>query len=284
MEEDVAVDKFAIFATKGDLEAEADVVVRQADRQFKRSVKLYFIARYFVALFESRNGKIPIQVWNEYRNALDHFFRSQTGGGAHGHEADHLQKMEGHLQRAALDILKLLVHGSLDEVQGLLEAATPGALRLVDNGGFIVEIRARQESVKTMFSRAKISDSRLGPNASQNDEILDLYLDAAFAADDLVQNLRSKDQDIQVAESEYYRIHNGGRNLSYATTAVFVVMGILGGWWLNQFSFSFDSGGRVTEIEKTVGVEGGDVQDVAASRKAEAGEGLRAPSSKTNTN
>ena len=68
-----------IFDTKEELLAEAQKQAQRVEEfNLKKATKLYFLARYFVAVYESRFSQIPIQVWNEYRNALDHYFRYLT--------------------------------------------------------------------------------------------------------------------------------------------------------------------------------------------------------------
>ena len=55
--------------------AEASVSL-VTQNNLKSSVYYYTIARYLVALFEAHSYSLPIQVWNEYRNSLDHLIRS----------------------------------------------------------------------------------------------------------------------------------------------------------------------------------------------------------------
>ena len=104
--------QFFAFETLDELKASVNEQVGAVtDVNLQHSTRLYLYTRYFVVVFESRYGAIPIQVWNEYRNALDHFFRFQLDGGA-SEAQDHMQKMDGHLQRAALDILKIFCHNA----------------------------------------------------------------------------------------------------------------------------------------------------------------------------
>ncbi|MBE0491312.1 MAG: hypothetical protein IBX44_03560 [Sulfurospirillum sp.] len=93
-----------IFKTKDELLQKAGEQSNKVEEKYKQSIFLYFIARYFVSVHEAKFGTIPIQVWNEYRNALDHFFRNLTNN-----DPAHIGKMEGHIQRAVLDILKSIV-------------------------------------------------------------------------------------------------------------------------------------------------------------------------------
>jgi hypothetical protein len=107
-------EQFFDIKTSEDLLKFADEYSIKASEGFASSLKLYFIARYFVAIVECRFYQVPIQVWNEYRNALDHFFRDMTDP-SHNHK----RKMESHLLRASLDVIKLFCHYSIDRLTAL---------------------------------------------------------------------------------------------------------------------------------------------------------------------
>lgn len=53
-----------------------DSVNRTQDAKLKSSIYYYTISRALVAIFEANSYKLPVQVWNEYRNSLDHLMRS----------------------------------------------------------------------------------------------------------------------------------------------------------------------------------------------------------------
>jgi hypothetical protein len=206
------------FECKEELLNEAEKTISLAPEGFKDSIKLYFIARYFVVIYESRYGEIPIQVWNEYRNTLDHFFRHLTAGGTVGSEDDakgHIKKMEGHLQRAALDALKIFSHKTHDSVEKLKEEHNPKILNLVDNGKFIQSINENLLNAEQLFEHAKVSDLELGSDNQKNDVVLGRYLDAAFAFDSLRITLINKAQDIQHARIQYNGIHDHAHKHSF---------------------------------------------------------------------
>lgn len=206
-----------LFETKEEL---LEAATEQADRvqtpELNQSTKLYFIARYFVAVFESRNGQIPIQVWNEYRNALDHYFRHITDSYKEEdvERKSHLAKMEGHLQRAVLDVLKLLCHKTQEAVSEEKDGHLLEVLRLVDSGEFIEKFNKDYNAAVKLFSFAKISDLNLGDDAATNTEILGHYLDAAFAFDSLRRFLIDNEAKIERARSEYNQISGRAKKLS----------------------------------------------------------------------
>ena len=158
---------------------------RQADAVeaagYRRTVQLYYIARYFVSLYESRDQKVPLQVWNEYRNAFDHFARHLTVAPdlARDDEHHHLNKMEGHVQRAVLDICKFLClyYDSFYQETVLADVDT---LRLVSNGDFLKEANQVYASAKAQLLRAKQSDSNLGETPVVNDDVVTEYCNAVF--------------------------------------------------------------------------------------------------------
>jgi len=197
---------FALFESKEELLAEARGTADKVEDDFRRSLELYFIARYFVAVHESRYSKIPIQVWNEYRNALDHFFRSMTDT----QDAGHLQKMEGHLQRAVLDVLKLVIHNSKDNVEQIISKIDNEASTLVDNGNFLPSIKKKYRSAVSLFEKAKTEDIRLGDDAKTNDDVLTYYLDAAFSFDEISIEIFSRENDIDQAALRFDSIHRKG--------------------------------------------------------------------------
>jgi len=198
-----------IFRDKKSLLEEANRECAKVGIEFQKSIKYYFIARYFVAIFESRNHEIPIQVWNEYRNALDHFFRSLTLQEKGDHT--HLIKMEGHLLRACLDILKIFTHTTIETYESQRALYSKEVYDLIDNGKFYETIITQSNLISRNFEHAKLSDSRLGKSEIDDLEIIDNYLDAAFYADILMLNLISREMDCinakQKLDNLYHSAH-----------------------------------------------------------------------------
>lgn len=145
---------------------------------YKRATFLYYIARIMVASYEAIAQALPIQVWNEYRNSLDHLMRytadpSET-------TLVHLERVESHIQRAVLDICKYLCLEMHDIIARLIERDGVECLRLVDNGAFYTKILNLTASAEEKFTKAKISDNQLGKYFTPNDEVIRRYLEPCF--------------------------------------------------------------------------------------------------------
>lgn len=200
-----------IFKSKEELITKAkEVSLTSTNSNYKESIYLYFIARYFVSLYEAKFGSIPIQVWNEYRNGLDHFFRDLTNP-----NNNHLKKMNGHLQRAVLDILKLYCHSIQEEVKKLKNDVNPEILRLVDNGNFSTRIDIEINNSNTLFANAKIKDSSLGDDSHTNQEIIGYYLDAVYNFDLIHNYINEKFEDIGYAKNNYNSICDKAKKGSF---------------------------------------------------------------------
>ena len=152
-----------------------------AEPEYQRTVELYYIARYLVSVFESRDQKLPLQVWNEYRNAFDHFARHLTVSQdiAADDVHHHLRKMEGHIQRAALDVCKFLCIYFADFCKTEI-LSRRDVMALVTDGAFLTQANELAASAETALLRAKEADSNLGEDANVNDNVVELYCEAVF--------------------------------------------------------------------------------------------------------
>jgi hypothetical protein len=193
------------FSNKEDLLNRAKEQSKKAPINYKTTVELYYITRYFVAVFEARNHTIPIQIWNEYRNALDHFFRHITNDG-HPEVSDNLSLMEGHMKRAALDIMKLTCHESDKWLNAELSKYHNDAMLLIDNGVFLHSFQKRKTDVSCMFQKAKTEDYKFGTDSKKNKQILSLYIDSAIAYESLREEIIKRTPDIQKSQSHYQKI------------------------------------------------------------------------------
>lgn len=196
-------------STKEILDA-AEELVSNAPDGLKNAIKPYFISRYFVALFEARHGEIPIQVWNEYRNAFDHLFRFLVS-----QDTTQIKDVEKHLLRAALDILKLYIHTTSDTIKKEIDSHKPEVLRLVDNGDFLEDINSSHKNHVNAFESAKVSDLALGNNSNKNGDVLRKYLDTAFEFKILVTKIDSKAKEIRKAQQTYDSIHDKAHKHSF---------------------------------------------------------------------
>lgn len=146
-----------------------------APPEFRAMVSLYFVSRYFTVLFEARYGEIPLQVWDEYRKALDHFMQSLT------QEKDtikhsQLRKMEDHLFRAAVDILKMFCHRGIKDIEKELGAYSKKVWLSLNNGDIYHQISLNLYESVSEFEKAKLT----GLGDEQSFSSLSVYLSPAF--------------------------------------------------------------------------------------------------------
>lgn len=221
----------------------AERAQKKAPQEFKRSAWLYFLCRSFVSRYEVEYDELPIQVWNEFRNALDHYFRSITILQKHGESetsysdrslterATQLKKMEGHLQRALLDILKFYCHETKEYLDSTVQKNISRGIDIVDNGNFFKDLVNKLSDAETKFLEAKIEDNNLGNEAQQNDHVVKLYLDAAYNYVDTKKMWDSKKADVQLIflRSSYLRTKSLLKNsiISLINNALWVLLGAI---------------------------------------------------------
>ena len=177
-----------------------------SNSKYKRTVELYYIVRYFVVLYESTASKLPIQVWNEYRNALDHFARhlTLTNDISKEDQHQHLQKMEGHIQRAVLDISKFLCLYYIDFYNNI---KNKDALSLVTDGSLLTDIETTYIKSREKLKNAKALDSNLGEDASLNTEVLKNYCDAVFSYKEIEDLYNQNLQKITKSQTKYNMLY-----------------------------------------------------------------------------
>lgn len=198
--------QFRVFQDKTSLITQAAEEAKKADKDFETSVKYYFIARNFVAIYESRFSALPIQVWNEYRNALDHFFRHQTN--VDRPNSKHLKKMEDHLLRACLDVLKLFCHEMMKHLENKFQSYDRAVLVLVEDGSFISSFEKGKKNARMLFEQAKIGDVTMGNDTNGDMVALNAYLESAFAFDNLDAEWNAKTDKINNALLQHSNIGN----------------------------------------------------------------------------
>lgn len=188
-----------LFSSKEKLEQAASEISSNAAGHLHQATYLYFLARFLVIYYEVNFAELPIQVWNEYRNALDHYFRSITEVNQ-AEAAKHISKMEGHLQRAVLDICKIICHKTEGRFSEALSSENQEALRLIDNGGFHPRLLSIFKSAKDAFVEAKAWDLHLGDGASKDRDIVGKYLQAFYSYRDAELYLEENRSKIHTAE------------------------------------------------------------------------------------
>ena len=235
------------------LEELIDRAGAQRDRApvaLRETVYCYYIARFFVAYFEARGAKIPIQVWNDYRNALDHFFRHVTTspefdynepGAPHGQ----LLAMHGHTQRAALDMMKLITSSILDEYDEVMATYERPVLRMGDGGSFLKNLQEYYLETRTLYLRAKTEDDVLGTDADDNKDVLARYIDSTMSAGKLRRYIDTNQEHLESLAYEFTEIEKKGETIS-TKKAVLIGLGtnllvgtaffLLGLYWSNIVS------------------------------------------------
>jgi predicted DNA-binding protein (UPF0251 family) len=168
-----------LFNDANDLVKAAEKISQEVSPEYKHSVYLYFISRYLVSLFETTIQELPVQVWNDYRNALDHFMRYISNPGQNQAQ---LKKMEGHIQRAGLDICKFICIKAIEKTEDRIKQETTECLRLVDNGRMYDDILTKMDTVRNSLKKAKFRDSSLGESANHDKEVFFMYMEPAFEA------------------------------------------------------------------------------------------------------
>lgn len=231
-----------------------------SDPILRQSVFLYYLARYLVSVYEARFLELPIQVWNEYRNALDHFMRHvtvttpspDTGAGAH-----HLQRMEGHIQRAVLDVTKILCVQSHDCIMKEVNLWGDAALELIDGGNFRAEIRVALTEATCILEEAKINDANLGHDAWVNRAVIERFIDSFFKFDSILTSFNAKQltlanakrqidelrartteaRDLAIEQAKAEIRPDAMRRAAYVciiTGIPLTIIGAIFGWWLGM--------------------------------------------------
>lgn len=149
------------------------------DPSLEAATYYYVLARYLVAEFEGRSYQIPIQVWNEYRNALDHLMRAFTQHQTNLRDQQ-IKAATKHLLRATLDVLKSLCTNYDDWYKGLSVTKTFDLYIFVDNGSFVASLHESYNSARTTMIQAKTQDLYLSNDDSTDMRIVESYLDAFF--------------------------------------------------------------------------------------------------------
>lgn len=168
-----------------------------APEEYRETVIMYFMARYLVATYEARFDQLPIQVWNDLRNGLDHFMRyiSHPSDG----QKHHINKMRGHIQRAVLDTCKFICHEGKSYIDSLIKQDGVSCLRLVDNGDFYDNIRSRTALATKNFVLAKAADHGLADGGPEDMEVVRSYLEPCFETLNIISDYQIQHEKIEKA-------------------------------------------------------------------------------------
>lgn len=137
-----------------------------------------------IYISRKRVGENPIQVFNEYRNALDHFVRFYSFGS----RAD-IGRMSGHLLRAGLDASKMICRICMLDIAREIDKYGVQFLSVIYNSEEVLGVRGGRgkvsfySAVNTMrqqgiekFESAKRKDFELGRGGAGDLEVLKEYV------------------------------------------------------------------------------------------------------------
>jgi hypothetical protein len=155
--------------------------------ELREAVYLYFLTKQAASIYEAKIKYLPLQVYNEMRNALDHYFRALISEG--GSRSSHIGKMEGHLQRAFLDITKLTCAASMEIIDRTHKRIGETSISLVNNGDYIKTITNLKVNAEETLIKAKLGEYSLGNGGESS--VRDNYIEA-LAAHNLAYSFHKK--------------------------------------------------------------------------------------------
>jgi hypothetical protein len=191
-------------------------VVSAGDQQYKESVRIYFLLKEASALFEAESKTLPTQVFNEMRNALDHFMRSLVVANPKSKEGN-IKQVENHIQRGFLDISKLICAYYDEATKGRHDRISEQVLGNITNGDYIKEFTRLQTTAHSKFTEAKVIDYKLGTDGQGN--VREAYIDAVIAHRNLYKYQADNYGNLKFARARWF----GMRSL---TAIVLFVLGL----------------------------------------------------------
>jgi hypothetical protein len=169
--------------------------------EYQHSVLLYVCLKQVVALFEAETEALPIQIYNEFRNAYDHFSRGLINK---EHFKSHIKKMEGHIQRAFLDTCKLTCYFYQDRVAAVHKRYPRKSLSLVSNGEYLKDFSAMEANSRYLLVCAREIDFNLTEDNNQNIDILKFYIEALISYKNLAKFQSDNTKYLQYNKYKFY--------------------------------------------------------------------------------
>lgn len=147
--------------------------LQTSDVEFKDAAYLYFLTKQAMSLYEAQLNYLPLQVYNEMRNALDHYMRAivrtpSPDADHNGRRQKHITKMTEHLQRALLDVIKLTCGSMVEKIDRTHKQIGEGALSLAMDGEYIKLITQHQMNAELCLVEAKMLEHQLGNGAEKD--------------------------------------------------------------------------------------------------------------------
>lgn len=154
------------------------------DKSMADATYVYYLTKQVAAVYESTINYLPVQVYNEFRNAIDHYFRSLANVSykknlsvdeAWNSRETQLKKVNGHIVRAFLDMVKITNDVIALEIRKKHESFGLKSLAIVDNGQYITKIEALLDKAQDDYLKAKLSESSEG---GESRETINLFLES----------------------------------------------------------------------------------------------------------
>lgn len=147
--------------------------------KYKEIVFIYFVMKQTSAIYEAESKQLPIQVFNEMRNALDHFVRSLIYPNEEDRESKNIEQMNRHIQRAFLDTSKLLCAFYDEKAKYRHSKFSDEAVGVLNQGDYQKEFTSLQNKAHETFTNAKLLDYKLGTENSL--DVREEYISAVIA-------------------------------------------------------------------------------------------------------
>lgn len=150
------------------------------DAHLKNVVELYFLTKQAIIFYDAKVSAIPTQIFNELRNALDHYMRSlillndedesvsNDEQRRLKNKIKHVDKMEGHLQRALLDVVKLGCARINEEVDKTHSRFGEKAVSAAKEGQYAIQVFGALNRAEDLLIEAKSTEAALGGNNDKN--------------------------------------------------------------------------------------------------------------------
>jgi len=190
------------------------------NEQYKELAYYHFMLRHILAYYEARIDVAPVQIYNEYRMAFDHYMR-RIEMNNEGHE----KKALAHLLRANLDIIKLGCYWLKEYCEKKHRWIPKKAFGLISNGEYIKTYTKLQVCAEGLIREAKEKEVLI--DESVNIDILDKFLLAFLKHKEWNEYQENNLENIMFINMKYYLI--AGFSLMFTT-----VIGAIIGFFLSR--------------------------------------------------
>lgn len=160
----------------------ADRIIPQKE-EYKEIAEIYLILKQVSSIYEAHSQVLPLQVFNEMRSALDHFFRSLVSIENDADSRVQLGRMKGHIFRAVLDTIKLCCDHYDKTIKSKHKIFSKKALGLVNNGEYIKEVTRLHETAYSLYEDARSKDLSINGQRTDHD-VINAYVMAMLAHKD----------------------------------------------------------------------------------------------------